>query len=190
MGAAPVVKVSVEEYLAADRAAEFPSEYYDGEVFPIAVANVPHSLINNNFVRRVAERLDGGPCHILAQIRVRIGPAKFVYPDQAVVCGRLEFIGEGAETIANPKVVVEVMSPSTSDYDHGGKFALYRRLPSLEDYVLIAQDQPSVEVFHKTADGAWLLNTHEGLDAVAKIDSLRIALPLNELYAGIEVAAP
>ena len=190
MGAAAVLKISVEEYLAADRVAEVPSEYYDGEVFPMAAVSVRHARIHNNVARRVAERLDGGSCQILAQVRLRVSPTRFVYPDQAVVCGTLDLVDEAADTITNPKAIVEILSPSTSDYDHGAKFALYRRVPSLEDYVMIAQDQPSVEVFHKTVDGGWLLNTYEGLEAVARIDSLRIALPLAELYEGMEFPTP
>ena len=184
MGAAPAVKLSVEEYLAADRVAERQSEYHDGEMFPIGDVSWEHGLIVNSVGRRMAERLEGGPCHIAAQVRIRVSPTKFVFPDQVVVCGKPEFTDEAADTITNPKAIVEVLSPSTANYDHGGKFALYRRLPSFEEYVLIAQDQPNVEVFRKTPDGRWLLTIYEGRDAVARLDSLDIALPLAELYAG------
>ena len=184
MSAAPVVKMSVEEYLAADRAAERASEYHDGEMFPLEDVSLRHGRLVNNVASQVIERLEGGPCQIVSLIRVRVSPTKFIYPDQTIICGEPALTDEHADTITNPKVIVEVLSPSTKNYDHGDKFALYRRLPSFEEYVLIAQDQPNVEVFRKTADGRWLLTIYEGLDAVAKLDSLDIALPLAELYAG------
>ena len=190
MGAAAVLKISVEEYLAADRVAEIPSEYYDGEVFPISAVSWHHGVIAGNTGHGFAGRLACGPCRLAMRVRVRVTKAHFVFPDLVIVCGKPALTDEAADTITNPKVIVEVMSPPTSDYDHGAKFALYRRVPSLEDYVLIAQDQPNVEVFHKTPEGGWLLNTYEGLEAVAAIASLEIALPLAELYAGIEFATP
>ena len=103
-----------------------------------------------------------------------------------IVCGKPVFTDEAADPITNPKLIVEVLSPSTADFDYGGKFALYRRLPSLEEYILIAQDRPNVDVFLKTPDARWLLTSYEGLQATAKLDSLDIALPLAELYAGVE----
>ena len=108
------------------------------------------------------------------------------FPDQLVVCGKPAFTDEAADTITNPKLIVEVLSPSTADFDCGGKFALYRRLPTLEEYVLIAQDRPNVDVFLKTPDGRWILTPYEGLQAVVKLDSLGIALLLAEHYAGVE----
>ncbi len=184
MGAAPVVKMSVEEYLAADRAAERASEYHDGEMFPLEAVSIRHGLLVNRVAWKLLERLEGGPCQIVSQIRVRVSPSKFIYPDQAIIHGEPALTDEHADTITNPKVIVEVLSPSTKNYDHGEKFELYRRLPSFEEYVLIAQDQPNVEVFRKTPDGRWLLTIYEGLDAVARLNSLDIALPLAELYAG------
>ena len=176
--------MSVEEYLAADRVAERASEYHDGEMFPLEDVSLRHGRLVNNVARQVTERLEGGPCQIVSLIRVRVSPTKFIYPDQTIICGEPALTDEHADTVTNPKVIVEVLSPSTKNYDHGEKFELYRRLPSFEEYVLIAQDQPNVEVFRKTPDGRWLLTIYEGLDAVAKLESLDIALPLAELYAG------
>ena len=190
MSAAPVAKLSVEEYLALDRAAEVPSEYHDGELFPLDAVSLQHGLISNHVGRRVGERLEGGRCQIAAQIRVRVSPTKFVFPDQVVYCGKAALTDEAADTITNPKVIIEILSPSTADYDYGTKFGLYRRLPSFEEYVLIAQDEPKVEVFRKTPDGRWILSTYDGLDSTAKVESLEITLPLAELYAGVELTTP
>ncbi len=106
-------------------------------------------------------------------------------PDQAVVCGALAVIDESQETITNPKVIFEVLSPSTEDNDRAAKFDLYRLLPSFEEYVLIAQQRAAVEVRRKRPDGRWVLTFYEGLDSVVKLESLDIELPLGELYEGV-----
>ena len=179
----PVPHLSVKEYLAADRAAERRSEYHDGELFPVPVASWEHGRVAANTVHRFSERLYGRPCRVVASsVRVRVGPTNFVYPDLVVVCGKPAFIDEEQDTIANPSVVVEILSPATADYDYGGKFALYRRLPSFEEYVLIAQAEPRIEVFRKTPDSRWILSSYEGLDSTVRVESLDIALPLAEVY--------
>jgi Uma2 family endonuclease len=191
MSAAPVVRMSVEEYLAADRVAEWPSEYHDGEVFPLENVTIKHGLLVNSVGSMMVQRLRGGPCRIVNQIRVRVSPTKFVLPDQTIICGQAAITDEYEDTITNPKVIVEVLSRTTRNYDQGGKFELYRRLPSFEEYVLIAQDEPAVEVRHKSSDGRWVMTFYEGLNSVAKLESLDIEVPLAELYAGVlEAPAP
>jgi Uma2 family endonuclease len=101
-----------------------------------------------------------------------------VGPEVLVFCGKAALTDEHHDTITNPKVIVEILSPSTADYDYGGKFSLYRRLPSFEEYILFSQDAALVETFRKTHDSEWVLRTHEGLDAVVAIESLGISLPL------------
>jgi len=182
MSASPVPKLSVEEYFALDRVAEVRSEYYDGEMFPVITAGWEHARVAVNIGRRLAERLDRHPCRAVnSTVRLRVGPARFVYPDFMVVCGRPVFTDDKQEAITNPKVIVEILSPSTADYDYGGKFALYRTLPSFEEYLLIAQNEPRIEVFRKTPDG-WLLSSYVGLEATVRVESLEIDLPLSEIY--------
>ena len=165
-----------------DRVAEVRSEYYDGEIFPVVAASWEHSRLVTNTARRLSERLDGRPCQVAtATARLRVGPTKFVYPDFAIVCGKPVFADDKHDTLTNPKVIVEILSPSTADYDYGGKFALYRTLPSFEEYLLIAQDEPRIEVFRKTPDG-WLLSSYVGLEATVRVASLEIDLPLSEIY--------
>jgi len=114
-----------------------------------------------------------------------VASGKFVHPDLMVVCGKEEVLGAG-DAVLNPQVVVEVLSPKTGDYDYGGKFRLYQTLDSFEEYVLIAQDEPRVDVFRKTPDSRWLLSSYTGLSQVAKVESLGIELSLAQLYAGVE----
>jgi Uma2 family endonuclease len=186
MSAIPVHKLSVEEYLALDRAAEQRSEYRDGEIFPFVAATWEHACVAANAGRRLSERLDGHACQVAdSSIRIRVSPTKFVYPDLVIVCGNPAFNDEVRDTITNPKVIVEVVSPSTADYDYGGKFALYRSLASFEEYLLIAQDEPRIEVFRKTEDRRWILTSYEGIEATVRVESLDISLPLSEIYMGV-----
>ena len=183
MSASPIPKVSVEEYLAAERATEGRSEYHDGEVFPMEATSWEHSRIAFNAAFSISERLKGTTCQLAGPtIRVRVAPTKFVVPDILVVCGKPVFTDEEHDTITNPKVIVEVLSPSRVDYDYGRKFALYRGLACFEEYLLIAQDEPRIEVFHRAPDGRWILSSYEGLESIVRVESLKIELPLAEVY--------
>jgi Uma2 family endonuclease len=158
-------------------------------MFPIVAVSWEHSVLAANVVRRLAERLDGTPCRaVVSPLRVRVSSSKFVYPDVAVICGVPTLTDEVQDTITNPKVVVEILSPSTADYDYGEKFVLYRQLPSFEEYLLIAQDQPRVEVYCKAADRSWVLNTYDRLDDTIELKSLQITIALSDIYAGIDLA--
>lgn len=185
MSAIVVPRLSVEEYLAIDRLAELKSEYHDGAMLPIAAVSWEHAIIAGNLAGLFHGALRGGPCRTaISPIRVRVSPTRFIYPDLAVVCDAPVFTDEKVDTITNPKVVVEVLSPSTADYDYGGKFHLYRRLSSFEEYILVSQNEPRVEVFRKTPDGRWVLTTYEGSSAEITVESLGISIPMVEIYAG------
>ena len=185
-----MAKLSVEEYLALDRAAEVRSEYYDGEMFPLLAVTWSHGLLSTRTVVLLQPQLAKKGCPVQGSgVRVRVSPTKFVIPDVLVVCGKPEFTDEHQDTITNPKVIVEVLSPSTADYDYGGKFNLYRRLPSFEEYVLISQNQARVETFRKTLSNEWVLHTYEGLDARVRIECLGASVALRELYEGVELTA-
>ena len=112
-------------------------------------------------------------------------PTKFVYPDFVVYCGAPALTDEDHDTLTNPKVIIEILSPSTANYDYGRKFILYRMLPSFEEYVLVSQDQARVETCRKSSDDRWVLSTYRGLDAVVPIESIGIPLPLAEVYNGV-----
>jgi len=190
MGALPVTKISVEEYLALDRAAEVPSEYHDGEMLPIEAVTWEHGLLQVNAGTLLKEHLRSSPCRVAGPaLRVRVSPTKFVLPDLVVVCGKPVLADEYQDTLTNPKVIVEILSPSTMNYDYGEKFSLYRRLESFEEYILVWQDRPRVEVLRKTLDKRWILSTFEDLSASVEVESLGISLPLAQLYADVEFPA-
>ena len=184
----PVPKLSEEEYLEIDRAAEVPSEYLDGKMFPIEAVTYEHSRVSVKISRWFDEKLQGTPCAVAASpLRVRVSPAKYVVPDHAIVCGSPVFADFHRDTLTNPKVIIEILSPSTGDYDQGTKFALYCRLQSFVEYILVSQDEARVAIYHKNAEDHWDFRIFKGLDAVARIDSLNLHLPLKEIYEGIDL---
>jgi Uma2 family endonuclease len=184
---------SIAEYLERESKADFRSEYDNGDILAMAGGTYAHSRIAMNVGRSVGNSLDGSPCFALdSNMRVRIqGRANYVYPDVSIVCGKPEFDAEDPKqtTIVNPRVVIEVLSSGTEAYDRGDKFSLYRCLDSLQEYVLVSQDQARVEVFTRQADGSWNFNHFDGLEATARLRSVGIELRLTDLYAGIELKA-
>lgn len=189
MSAVPFPRLSVEEYLAADRAAELRAEYHDGEVVPMVAVSWAHARLAVSLARRLDEKLSGGPCHTVAAPRIRTRATNFVYPDLAVICDPPQFADAHGDTVLNPKVIIEILSPSTADYDYGGKFALYRGLASLEEYVLVSEESLLIEVFRRLTDGRWALSSYQGAEAVLTLECLGIAFPLAEIYAGVELLA-
>lgn len=177
--------MSVEEYLAADQIAERPLEYHDGEVFPLAEATLAHGRIALKVGRALDQRLDGTPCFASGPARVRVSSSQYLYPDVLVVCGQPVITSVPDSSLTNPKVIFEILSPSTANYDFGAKFHIYRQLSSFEEYVLIAQDQPRVDVLRRLPDGRWILTINEGLDAVMDLESIQVKIPIREIYAGI-----
>lgn len=145
-----------EEYLALDRAAEFKSEYFDGDIFAMSEGTFAHATLAARIATELNNALRGKGCRVAASdARVRASRTTFVYPDVSVVCGKP--LLEHGDILLNPVVIVEVPSDSTERYDRGLKFARYRQIESLEEYVLVAQAEPSVEVFRRGADGSWSL---------------------------------
>ena len=160
----------------------------------MADGSADHSLIVANVIRHLGNRLDGKPCRVYdSNLRVRITKTVlYTYPDASVICGsrQIDPDDSAGQTILNPRVIVEVLSPSTEAYDRGEKFGRYRQLDSLEEYVLVSQLTPRVEMFFRQGDGTWLFDAASELTGTAKLRSLKIDLPLADVYAGIEFPAP
>lgn len=174
-----------EDYLAAERAGrDVKHEYVNGEVFAMTGASFNHNLIVINLGSELRARLKGRLCHVLpSDMRVRIEAANAVkYPDLTALCEPPRFHDDRQDVLLNPLLIVEVLSTSTEAYDRGGKFAIYRRLPSLEEYVLVSQDQLLVEVFTRQPDGRWILSETEGLDAEVVFASLGCGVAMREIY--------
>ena len=181
---------TVEEYLRLEKDSLEKHEYRDGEILAMARGTADHSLILANVIGELRNRLKGTPCRLYeSNLRVKIArKVLYAYPDTTIVCGPSQFDPQDANktTIINPRVIIEVLSPSTEAYDRGAKFTRYREIESFEEYVLIAQDEPSVETFLRQADGTWSFAAFAGRDAIAKIRCLSVDLPMSEVYAGVE----
>ena len=188
----PKAKLTVAEYLAIERRAEFKSEFYDGEMFAMAGASRGHNIVNENLSVRIGARLVGGPCRTFSRDqRVRIErTGLYCYPDLVIVCGEPVYAEEDADTLVNPRVVFEVLSPSTERYDRTMKFRHYQLLPSVQEYVLVAQDEPLCERYVRRPDGVWAYVQSIGLDATLELESVPVAVPLADIYAGVTFPPP
>lgn len=177
-----------EEYLALERKAETKSEYLRGEVFALAGASRKHTIIAANALSQFVVQLKGRRCTVHgSDLRVKVrSSGLYTYPDVVVVFGRAQFEDRHQDTLLNPTVIMEILSPSTESYDRGAKFAHYRTLASLSDYLLIAQASATVEHYERQPDGKWLLSTYDGLEAIVPLPSIGCELPLAELYDKIE----
>jgi Uma2 family endonuclease len=174
--------ITPEEYLELDSKAEYRSEYHDGEMFPMEAASPCHSLIGTQLVMLVGVHLREKTCMVFgSDMRILVAPSGlYTYPDLSVVCGKPQLAD--ANTLANPMLLVEILSPSTQDYDRGTKSKLYRSIPSLQDLLFIAQNDYDVELYRRQGDATWSLIGANGLDASIELTSIQYTLPLRELY--------
>jgi len=195
MTAAPKLKprCTVDEYLTLERAAFERHTYLDGEIIAMAGETLPHGQITVNLVVSLGTQLKGTTCVLLTKdMKVRSGPTPmtgrgtkgmFSYPDLVVVCGVPEFHDAHKDIILNPKVIIEVLSPSTEAFDRGDKFKRYQKYnPTLTDYALVSQDQPQIEHFQRKGDDGWTYHLYTGLDASVTIASIECTLKLAEVY--------
>lgn len=180
--------ITPQDYLRYEREAETRNEYHDGQVYAMTGASENHNLIVVNLVRCLGNQLAGRTCKMYANdMRVKSqSGAHYFYPDVVALCGTSEFEDTAKDTLLNPAVVIEVLSPSTEAYDRGDKFDAYREINSLLDYLLVAQDHASIHHLARAVDNTWLFASHQGLDAVVALPSIGCSLPLAEIFAMVE----
>ncbi len=178
----PAVRMSLGEYLALDASGEVKHGYIDGAAYATAGGPVEHGAIAGNVIGHLRAMLRDRPCQVFtSDVRVAVEATGLrTYPDVSVVCGEPARTDDGL-SIINPIVLVEVLSESTADRDRGGKFAHYRRLASLREYVVIAQEERAVEHHVRGEGGLWTLRDIRGA-GVVELASLGCALPLDEIY--------
>lgn len=181
-------RFSYAEYLERENAAPTKSEFYAGEIFAMAGGSRRHNSITGNFFAHLYAKLSSAPCRpFMSDQRIRISTLNLgTYPDVSVVCGEPEGDKADPEAITNPRVLVEVLSQSTESYDRGRKFSYYRRIESLEEYVLVSQDEPLVERFKRQPGGDWMLRVFEGVEAILNLESIQVVLPLKDIYRQID----
>jgi len=172
-----------DEYLMLERASDSRSEFLDGQIFAMSGGSRAHSLIAGNLAGFFRAALRGGPCEThQSDMRLEVkGSGLYTYPDVMVACAPLDLADEHADTLRNPILLVEVLSPSTEAYDRGEKLLRYQRLPSLRHYLLVAQDQPRIDHYQR-ADEVWRIESVVGLEAQLALDALGLTLDLATVY--------
>jgi Uma2 family endonuclease len=187
MSAAPKPKLTAKDYLEIERRAEFKSEFFNGEMFAMAGASREHNRVKENLVGELFTRLKGGPCQTFSSDQRVLVEATglYTYPDIVILCGPGIYDPADRDTLTNPTAIIEVLSPSSERYDRGTKFRNYQKIPSLKEYVLVAQDEPVCERFVRQDDGAWALVSFVELAATLAFVSVPAQIPLADIYAGV-----
>jgi Uma2 family endonuclease len=183
----PEVRLTPEEYLRIERAAEWKSEYVDGDMLAMTGASPRHVLIATNLAGEFGNELRAGPCTTYAaDLRVATDRRRhYTYPDVVVACDPLQFVDDQQDTIANPTLIAEVLSESTEKYDRGAKSERYRAVPSLAEYLLISQDRVHIELYTRQPNGGWILREWNDPDAEIEFSSLPCRLKIAEVYAKV-----
>lgn len=180
----PAVRMTYADYLAAEAASDIRHEYLRGEVYAMAGGTPSHARLAMAIGVALSNALSGRPCSVFgSDLRVRILATDLsTYPDITVVCGSLEHADVDPDAATNPILVVEVLSNSTEAYDRGEKFAHYRRLPSLREYVLVSQHEARLESFYKNDDGAWVLDEAGPGHALTLRSLAGVRLEVDDIY--------
>jgi Uma2 family endonuclease len=183
--------ITEEEYWALEAQSPIKHEYFDGCIYAMAGGSNRHAVLCTKAAIAVGSRLRGKPCRVVgSEQRVKIEATGLqTYPDVSIYCPPARFEGNTNEVLLNPSVIIEVLSPSTELYDRGAKFEHYKQISSLTDYLLVAQDHVQVDHYRRQENGDWLLHTARTLDESITLEVVSAAVPLGELYDGIEFPA-
>lgn len=186
----PKTFLTPEQYLEIERQAEFRSEYLNGEMFAMSGARAAHNVIAVNVAGELRQQLRARPCLVFpSDMRVLVRPSGlYTYPDVTVVCGEPRFLDDQRDTLLNPQVVIEVLSPSTEAYDRGRKFEHYKSIQSLREYFLLASDRIHADLYVRQLDDRWLLTSADTLDDSLTLESVGVPLKLADLYEKVELA--
>lgn len=188
-------RYTLAEYLAFEESTEAKHEFHDGEILAMSGASPEHALVTANLIRALGNALEGKPCRVYSSdLKIGVRPSsRIYYLDASIVCGPREYHPDDPDRriVINPRVIIEVLSPTTEGYDRGSKFVHYRQLTSLEEYVLVSQVEPLIEIFQRQPDGRWYIaGTYTGLEARAPVRSVQIEIALSDVYAGVEFPPP
>jgi Uma2 family endonuclease len=188
MGLPETKYITEKDYLVAERLATEKHEYFQGEVFAMSGASKAHNEIAMNCSVELAVKLKGKPCRPYgSDFRVNIPQnTLYTYPDISVYCNEPETLDAENDTATNPSVIIEILSKSTRNYDQGEKFALYRQIESLKDYILIDSEVAKVITYTKNNDGSWLLTEYKSTKDSFLINSIGVTLNLVDLYENVK----
>ncbi len=187
MSSLPKQRYTEEEYLAFERASTEKHELIDGEIVAMTGASEHHNLITTSTLSSLFVQLHKKTCKVYpSDMRVRVSRRQYTYPDITVLCGASVLADDDYhDTLLNPTIIIEVLSPSTEAYDRGSKFTLYRNLPSLQEYILISQDHIQIERYVRQPDQQWLLSEIKILDGVMELTNIGCTLSAADVYEQI-----
>lgn len=170
-----------------ERKADFKSEYDGGFITATAGTSRVHNLIAGNLHGEIRSQFKGRKCEsYIGDVRLCVSATGlYTYPDVMAVCGDREFLDADVDTLVNPTMIIEILSPTTEAYDRGRKFRHYQRLQSLREYVLVAQEEVRVERFTRRGDD-WILSVFSSLDDTLRLDSIDCEIALREIYDKVE----
>jgi Uma2 family endonuclease len=182
--AVPTPYVTYAEFVVLEEKSQTKHEWLDGVVYDMSGGTLTHARLIASVTSKLDAQLEEHRCTVFSgELSVRVlATGLATYPDATVICGTPEIDPENRNAVTNPKVIVEVLSDSTEDYDRGEKFAHYQRIPSLAEYVLVSQHEPRIEVFRRNASGKWDLADVALAGQTAKLVSIECTLPVDKVY--------
>lgn len=181
------ILITPEEYIVKERKAEFKSEYRNGQIVAMPGASHQHNLLSGNIFGHIFIQFLDRTCQIYANdMRVKVSNSGlYTYPDVVVVCDEPQFEDNHVDTLLNPTVIVEVLSPSTEEYDRHDKFMSYQTLESLQEYILVSQNSVHVEQYVRQ-NGNWILREFRSLDDMLQLASIECQLAVRAIYAKVQ----
>jgi len=187
MATRPKSPLTAQEYLEIERKAEFKSEFYKGEMFAMSGGSIIHSRLAVRLISLFDAHLQGRGCDVFnSDLRLLVEKdGLYTYPDASVVCGKPVLADQHGDILVNPVLLVEILSPSTEQYDRGTKLTLYRSIASLQECLLISQDKPELELYRRENGDDWRIITAKSLDSTLELTSIEYCLSLRDLYRGI-----
>ena len=176
------------EYLALERAAERKSEFLNGQIYAMSGASMPHNIITHNISRHLGNQFAGRPCQaVSSDLRVKVeASGMYTYPDVVAVCGEQRFEDKEVDTLLNPTVLFEVLSPSTEAYDRGKKFEYYQQIEALQEYLLVAQDRVRIEHYVRQGDN-WVLSVARDPAGTIHLPSIGCTIGMAAIYENVEI---
>ncbi len=182
-------KISIEEYLEMENIAVEKHEYYKGEIFAMSGAKMPHNTITKNLSGNLFGKLKGKKCQPYgSDTRIHVpSNTLFTYPDVSIICGEVITLNDDDYNVLNPSVIIEVLSPSTKNYDRGEKFKLYRDIPTLKEYILVDSETIHIEIFRLNEHNHWELEEYNTIEDILDIKVIDDKIPLSEIYEGVKI---
>ena len=183
----PLQELTLAAFLDWENAQPERHEFHRGEVFAMVGGRRSHGRVVLNLARRLAEQLDASPCQVFAEaMKVQVADDTILYPDVFVTCDKADLATE--VIFRAPTLVIEVLSPATQAYDRSQKFALYRRLASLQEYILVDPESRRVEAFRRTADGSWVFHDMSQ-DQEMAVPSIACVVTMAQVFDGVDPPA-